>query len=137
MMPEFFQRWMTQEVYKHPGVFLSGILIAAVVGGMSLNPFVMAEDFRDFRSGTNDRLGKLEAGVCQLQFTTDRNALETQARAVSTEIFQLERLEKAGEATDRDRARLYNLRNDAENLKTRLNVLMRDTDCPDLPANYP
>ena len=129
-MPEFIQKWISAEVLKHPAVFLAGIVCMGIIIG-SFNPFVMADDFSKFQVNANQRLVKLERAVCTVQYTTEKNALEAQSRAVATEIFQLERLDRAGEATERDISRMNNLRTDASNLDLRLRTLVQTTDCDD------
>jgi hypothetical protein len=131
MVPEFIPQWLSKEALKHPAFFLTCIVLFGVVTGSVWNPFVMADDFTNFQRAANTRLGKLEFGVCTVQFTTERNGLESQARAVSTEIFQLERLVAAQEATPRDLERMDDLRTDLAHLERELQILVQGDRCID------
>jgi hypothetical protein len=120
VVPSFMQDWLEKEAYKHPVFFLVAIISMGMMGGMWFNPFVMADDFHSFQENSEQRLGKLEVAVCTVQNTIEKTSLEAQLRDVSTEIFQLERIVSAHEATPRDIDRLDDLRNEKEALDRRI-----------------
>jgi hypothetical protein len=135
MIQKIVQRWMSEEAYKHPAVFLLGIISLGLTGGVVFNPFVMAGDFERFQLTAEQRLGKLETAVCTVQNTIEQTSLEAQIRDVSTEIFQLERIVATEESRPRDTDRLDDLRNERDTLNTRMQQYLDRPDCVPDPRN--
>lgn len=129
MIPTFLQDWLEKEAYKHPAFFMVAIISFGAVGGVWFNPFVVASDFQAYQQTTGSRLSKLEVAVCTVQDTIEKTSLESQMRDVSTEIFQLERIVAAQDATERDKDRLDDLRNDMKELDTRMEEYLRRREC--------
>lgn len=134
MIPDFLPKLLSSEAMKHPLFVICCIVSLGFGAGSIFNPFVLADDFTTFQVRANDRLGKLEIAVCTVQFTTERNGLESQVRAVSTEIFQLERIIAASEGSPRDVKRLDDLKTDLGQLERALDLLLNSTHCADPDA---
>ena len=122
-------KWLEKEFHKHPLFAIFCVVLAGSSAGVAFNPFVMAEDFATFQSEANGRLGSIESDLSCLQYSTDRNALNSELRAVNSEIFQLTRLVESGTATERDLERLDDLRTDKESLDLDLSTLVNGPHC--------
>lgn len=135
-MLDLIAKIFQKEALQHPLFFLLCFVAAGVLGGLTFNPFVMAETFEEYEAATRAelsdfrrRLSGLESGVCSLQYTTQKSSLEQAIRATEAEIFQLERVESAREATERDLMRLDALRTEKGRLSRELQELQRRANC--------
>lgn len=135
-MLDLIAKIFQKEALQHPLFFLLCFVAAGVLGGLTFNPFVMAETFDEYQEATRAeladfrrRLGGLESGVCGLQYSTQKSSLEQAVRATESEIFQLERVEAAQEATARDLSRLDFLRTEKGRLSRELQELQRRANC--------
>lgn len=128
-MSDVLSKWLSLEAYKHPAFFLLSLISVGIGAGMLANPFVMANDFNSFEGRTNVRLESLEVAVCTVQFSIEKSGLNSQLRAVESEIFQLEGAIEAGTSTARDKIRLVNLKSDKGQLGRDLNILMQREGC--------
>lgn len=133
-MPEFFSKWLQRELLTHPGVILSAVLFLVFGGGFaSKSVFVMADDYRVFQQATKEELNgvktKLEVinkSLCDLEYMSNKNALEQKVSVAEAEVFQLSRMEKSNEATRLDLERLDKQRTELNRLQRELQVLQRN-----------
>lgn len=144
-LTKFFVNLMEAEAQRSPGLVLVVCALVLISVGLLLggNPIAMAADVKDFREsslafqertkseldGVKSRLRKVEVAVCENTKTTRKSSLEQSIRAAESEIFQLERLEKAGEARERDLTRLTNVQTDRARMVRELEDLRRKKDC--------
>lgn len=142
-MPEFLSKWMTAEAIKHPAMLFLMIIIGAGSAGFILNPFVMAEDYEQFQSATQQELSSLrettqqelkelkgkmqriDRAVCEVKYSGDVNALEQSIASAESEIFDLQRRENASNATALDLERLDKQRTRLGKLQRQLSELRR------------
>ena len=142
-MLNFFSQLLEKEAYRHPLTFVLCLISAGFAWGMLANPFAMASDLEVFQEETRTeqrktrdemekmsiRMGGVEAGLCGVQYTLEKNGLESALRDAATGISQLERAEEAGEATARDIKRLDELRSEQNLVQRELQILERRVNC--------
>ncbi len=75
------------------------------------------------------RFGKLEERICSLESTVEQRYAEGQLHNLESEIFALERIANAKEATPRDMARLDKLRSELGDVQRALAQMTRTYQC--------
>ena len=114
---DFIARLVEKEFHKHPFFAIGSILLITFGGGFTFNSiFVRAEDYSAFQhdyksfqsetqrelNGVKGKLDKVDESLCELKYTSEKNALEQKVSNAESEVFQLSRREKTREATRDD-----------------------------------
>lgn len=137
-------KYITKEIVEHPGVIVLGISIGLFTLGSTINssffPFVTADEFQnkntimekafiDHVMKSEQQFRELRLGQCDLLFTLEKSTIEGNLRVVEKEIYEIERAINSGNQTERDVARLLQLRTDKSILERKLTVIVSEPPC--------
>ncbi len=103
-------------IRNHPALFIFSAAVAGSIIFFSYSTFALKGDLINARQQMTQRLVALE-------LKADVRDVESQIRSFESEIFELERIERAQEATRRDLRRLYDLKNKHRKLERGLDRL--------------
>ena len=100
---------ITDTIKHHPALF---IFVAAMVIGVlyfSYSTFALKADLKAVEV-------RIAARLVLLEINAEKRDVDAQIRALDAEVFELERIEKAQQATRRDMQRLWELKRKATRL---------------------
>ena len=104
---------ITDTIKHHPAVFIFALAMAAGLLYFSYSTFALKADLNAVEL-------RIAARLMVLEIQADKRDTEMQIRALDTEMFDLERIEKAQQATRRDMQRLWQLRKTSKRLESGL-----------------
>jgi uncharacterized protein HemX len=135
-MLSFIADLLKEEMKRHPHMFALMLLLSAALMGYSYRVFaqqaVVNTQFESLQvaqqertTEVNERFRELEARIGQVERNIDQRFYEQRLANVETEIFQLERITSSTAATERDHARLGNLRIERGEIVRKLDEVAR------------